>query len=298
MIDALSTVLQHARVEAAFFSRALGAPPWGVETRGAATGIFHVVVRGAATLHACGETRTLHAGEIVVLPTGASHVLCWPPNAQPIWIGALPQINEGLPTVTAGTGTPETELLCGTLRFGELGKELVVAHLPPVLHARGPELGAWVAALAHELRARPPGTDAVAACLGQLLFLLALREWLDTQTTPGWLPGLVHPDIAPALASVQAAPAENWSVDRLARKCGLSRSVFCERFLQVVGEPPGSWVTRWRMVVARELLGDAKQTIPAVAEAVGYSSEAAFHRAFKRAIGEPPARWRRAALGS
>lgn len=293
MHDPLSTVLHHAHVEAAFFSRALGAPPWGVETRGASTGIFHVVVRGEATLLAAGETRALHAGEIAILPGGSPHVLCHPAAAPSTWIGALPVVPGALPTVVAGTGAPTTEILCGTLRFGELGRELVVAHLPPVLHARGPALGAWVAALAEELRTQPPGTEAVASCLGQLLFLLALREWLSAQSIPGWLNGLVHPEIAPALALVQASPAQDWSVERLARRCGLSRSVFCERFLHVVGEPPAAWVTRWRMVVARELLSDPKQSIPAVAEAVGYSSEAAFHRAFKRVIGVPPARWRR-----
>lgn len=293
MHDALSAVLQHARVEAAFFSRALGAAPWGVETRGASTGIFHVVVRGEATLHAAGETRTLQAGEIVILPRGTAHLLNNPFGAPSAWIGALPVMEGALPTVVAGVGEPDTEILCGTLRFGDLGRELVVANLPPILHARGPALRAWVAALAEELRAQPPGTEAVASCLGQLLFLLALREWLSAQTVPGWLNGLVHPEIAPALALVQASPGEDWSVERLARRCGLSRSVFCERFLHVVGEPPAAWVTRWRMVVARERLCDPKQTIPAVAAAVGYSSEAAFHRAFKRTTGVPPARWRR-----
>ncbi len=317
MNDALSTVLQRARVEAAFFSRALGTAPWGVETRGAATGIFHVVVRGQATLRADGRSVTVNAGELVVLPGGIPHVLADPPTAAATWIGALPRVDAPLPTVVAGcgqpvgasagepvgepigepigepVGEPETEILCGTLRFGPLGQELLLAHLPPVLHARGPALGAWVTVLAGELRAHPPGADAVASCLGQLLFLLALREWLDASQTPGWLAGLTHPDIGKALAMVQAAPAEDWSVDRLARRCALSRSVFCERFTAVVGEPPAAWVTRWRMIVARELLEDPDRGIAEVAAAVGYASEAAFHRAFKRAVGQPPARWRR-----
>lgn len=293
MQDPLSAALTHARVEAAFFARALGAPPWGVETRGAASGIFHVVVRGRATLRLGEQVIPVEAGEIVVLAAGPPHVLCDPATARSTWIGALPRLDEGLPTVIAGDGEPETEILCGTLRFGELGQELVVANLPPVLHARGPALGAWVRALAEELRRRPPGADAVASCLGELLFLLALREWLDSRDAPGWLAGLVHPEIGRVLAMVQAAPGEDWSLDRLARKSGMSRSTFCERFQAVVGEAPAAWVTGWRMVVARELLRDPNRSIAEVAAAVGYSGEAAFHRAFKRTIGQPPATWRR-----
>lgn len=293
MHDPLSIVLERARVQTAFFSRALGAAPWGVETRGAECGIFHVVVRGQATLRVSGEVHTLRAGEVVFMPHGPAHVLCNPPEARATWIGALPREEAGLPTVTAGVGEPGTEILCGTLRLGELGRELVLAQLPAVLHARGPALAGWVAALATDLETRPPGSDAVAACLGNLLFVLALREWAEAQRAPGSLAGLVHPEIGRALASVQAAPGQDWSLERLARRSGLSRTVFCARFLHVVGEAPASWVTRWRMVVARELLAEGGRSIAAVAEAVGYASEPAFQRAFKRTIGVPPARWRK-----
>jgi len=293
MHDPLSIVLERAHVQTAFFSRALGAAPWGVETRGSDCGIFHVVVRGQATLRVGDEVHTLRAGEVVFMPHGPGHVLCHPPEAGATWIGALPREEAGLPTVTAGVGEPGTEILCGTLRLGELGRELVLAQLPAVLHARGPALAGWVAALATDLETRPPGSDAVAACLGNLIFVLALREWAGAQRAPGSLAGLVHPEIGRALASVQAAPGQDWSLERLARRSGLSRTVFCERFLQVVGEPPAAWVTRWRMVVARELLAEGGRSIAAVAEAVGYASEPAFHRAFKRTIGVPPARWRK-----
>jgi len=292
--DPLSSVLGRARVEAAFFSRALGASPWAVETRGAASGIFHVVVRGAAVLEVDGHRVELHAGELVVLPSGPAHVLRSSAPCRPTWIGELPRADtDGLPTVCAGTGEPDTEVLCGTLRFGPFGDELVGAHLPPVLHARGPALAPWVRALSTELAARPPGAEAVAACLGELLFLLALREWLDGADAPGWLAGLVHPDLGRALARVQADPAADWTVARLARVAGLSRTVFASQFARIVGMTPVAWVIHWRMLIARQLLADPRQTIAAVAEAVGYASEAAFHRAFHRELGEPPARWRR-----
>lgn len=295
MHDALSTVLEHARVETAFFSRALGSAPWGVATKGAPCGIFHVVVRGRATLQVGDESFLLEAGQLAVMPAGPAHVLCDPADAVATWIGALPTLDDGLPTVVAGSGEPSTEILCGTLRLGAIGRELVLAHLPAVLVAKGPALASWVRALADELGSRPPGADAVAACLGELLFLLALREWLEAETAPCWLAGLAHPELGRALALVQASPAEDWSVERLARRAGLSRTVFCERFLAVVGEPPGAWVTRWRMVVARQWLTDPRRSMGEIATGVGYASEAAFHRAFKRTVGESPARWRRAA---
>lgn len=293
MHDALSTVLEHADIEAAFFSRAQGASPWGVFTRGSVSGIFHVVVRGSATLRVGDMVHSLTAGEIAVIPLGLAHTLCDPPGAPAVWIGELPAVDDGLPTVLAGTGTPTTEILCGTVRMGELGRELVLPHLPPVLVARGPALSSWVRALATELHVRPPGADAVSACLGRLLFLLALREWIANKSEPSWLTGLAHPELGRVLATVQAAPEQDWSVERLARRSGLSRSVFCKRFLATMGEPPGAWVTRWRMVVARQMLARSERSLGEVAAAVGYASEAAFQRAFRRQIGVPPARWRR-----
>jgi AraC-like DNA-binding protein len=294
--DPLSLVLARANVEAAFFSRMRGASPWGVQTRGADCGIFHVVVQGEASLQVGGQRVDVAAGQVVVVPGGLPHVLAHPADASPAWIGALPQVDEGLPTLLAGRGEPGTEILCGTLRLGLFGRELVLPHLPPVMHARGPEVAGWVAALAGEVGRRPPGTDAVSACLGELLFLLALREWLAKPRPASFLAALVPPDLGRVVAAVQEAPAADWSLERMARRAGLSRSVFCERFLDVMGEPPGAWVTRWRMLVARERLAEPGASVARVAEAVGYESESAFNRAFRRSVGMPPARWRRAAV--
>jgi AraC-like DNA-binding protein len=294
MLDPLSHILALAHVDAAFFSRMRGASPWAVQTRGATGGIFHVIVRGSASILVDGRTIHVGQGHVLVIPAGLPHVLCNPPEAPPVWIGALPKEEGPLTTVVAGEGPADCEVLCGTLRLGPLGQELLLRHLPPVLHASGPELSAWVAALSGELASRPPGADAVSACLGELLFLLTLREWLGRVQSPSLLAASVHPEVGRAVAGVLAEPAADWQLDRLARRAGLSRTVFCERFVAIMGESPAAWVTRWRMIVAREQLAAKGVSIASVAEAVGYQDEAAFQRAFRRVVGVPPAKWRKA----
>lgn len=297
--DPLAAVLRRARVEAAFFSRAVGRRPWGVETRGATVGIFHVVVRGGAALAALDRVHPLAPGDVVLLPHGHPHVLADPPGAPAVWIGALPSVPGPLPTVHAGQGEPDTEILCGTLRFAPPARELLLLHLPPVLVGHGgPGLAPFVARLAAELAEHPLGAEAVAAAIGELLFVLALREWVASgEAGPSWLAGLADPALARAMGLVQAAPGHDWSAEELARRVGLSRTVFYERFTRATGQTPLAWVTAWRMLVAREALAEGRQGMAEVAAAVGYANEAAFHRAFKRVVGLPPARWRREQRG-
>lgn len=309
--DPLSDVLRLVRVEGALFSRAACARPWGVSTRGASGGIFHVVLRGqglATALDSEGHalsSASFGAGDLLVLPHGHAHLLVDAPGSAATWIRDLPVApgEDGLPVVRAGMGEPfDTELLCGTLRFGEEGRALLLPHLPPLLHtpAQG-ALGGWLDAtvrqLADEVRRREPGGELVIARLAEILFVQAVRAWTrrPTGVGPGWVQALGDPALARALALLHGAPAHPWSVEDLARRAGLSRSVFYDRFTERVGEPPAAYLLRWRMTVARQALRDPRLPIALVAQRVGYGSEAAFNRAFKRAVGVPPAAWRRGA---
>jgi AraC-like DNA-binding protein len=147
---------------------------------------------------------------------------------------------------------------------------------------------------ARESRSARPGGENVLARLSELMFVETIRQYLATLSPAetGWLAGLRDPVVGQALAALHGEPREPWTVERLARLVGLSRSVFAERFTEMVGQPPMQYLTLWRMQLASRLLLEGGQ-VAAVANAVGYESEAAFSRAFKKIVGQAPATWRK-----
>jgi transcriptional regulator GlxA family with amidase domain len=158
---------------------------------------------------------------------------------------------------------------------------------------------AWITATlkhgASETHAPGPGSDAMLGRLAELLFVEAMRRY--TASLPaeqaGWLAGLRDPHVGRALALLHADPARDWEVEALARETGLSRSALGERFAHLIGEPPMQYLTRWRLALAAQALSAGNDAVARIAERVGYESEAAFNRAFKREFGSPPAAWRR-----
>ena len=246
--DPLTDVLRMVRVEGALFSRAACAAPFGVHTRGADAGIFHVVLRGRLHARALDGDRTIanvavSGGDLLVFPHGHAHALTDAPDTATTWIRALPTTpgDDGLPVVRAGNGDPDTEILCGTLRFGTEARELLLPHLPPLLHAPAAgALGGWLDAtvrqLADEVRRRSPGSELVVARLAEVLFVQAVRAWVMAADRggPSWLRALGDPPMARALSLLHGAPERAWSVDHLARRAGLSRTAFYDRFSAVV----------------------------------------------------------------
>lgn len=308
--DPLTEVLRVARVEGALFSRAEGRCPWGVHTRGARAGIFHVVLRGQGHARALERgravlSRAFSEGDLLLFPHGHAHALSDVEAGDTAWISELPTRpgDDGLPVVTAGGGGGDLELLCGTLRFDDEASRVLLPYLPALMHARGGALGGWVDAtvrqLAHEAQRGAPGSGLVVARLAEVLFVQAVRAWVASPEGggPGWVRALGDPSLARALALLHGAPEQPWSVDHLAKRAGLSRTVFYDRFTAAVGEAPAAYLARWRMTLARRALRDPGASIPEVAARVGYGSEAAFNRAFKRVVGAPPGAWRRASAG-
>ncbi len=305
-MDALSDVLSLLRVRGSVFCRAELSGPWGVHTKGSDAAIFHVVVRGAGWILVDGEEqpRAFRAGDILVLPHGHPHVLSDPPGATTTHIRALPHRPgvDGLPCVCHGGGGSETSILCGSFHLGPEAQLALLPFLPPLIMASA-GLGttaAWLDAtlrlLAGEVVSERPGAAVVVERLADVLFIQVLRSWVEEQRATGgsWLAALGDPQLSRALAALHRQPEEPWTASRLARQAGMSRSVFYQRFERVVGEPPAAYVTRWRMLVARRGLRQGGSVFE-VAEQVGYGSEAAFSRAFKRAVGQSPSAWRREA---
>jgi len=316
--DPLSLLLHRSGVAGSVFCRAELGAPWSIFTRGGLgpvgdrPAIFHVVVRGAGYVRvqpdrddAPWTDRTVpwRSGDVILMPHGDSHIMCSEPNVPPVPIVSLsaPPGPDGLPCVTHGGDGPLTSILCGTVRFSPDAAELLRPQLPPLLHLRCAEgpAAAWLDAtlrlLGAEASSNLPGSETVVARLAEVLFVQALRAWIREAEDgdAGWLAALGDPQLARVLGLMHGEPSRAWTVASLARQAGLSRSVLYTRFTDVIGEPPASYLTRWRMHVARRALRRGASLAEAATE-VGYNSEAAFSRAFKRTVGASPSAWRAA----
>ncbi|HWE25546.1 MAG TPA: AraC family transcriptional regulator [Myxococcales bacterium] len=264
--------------------------------------LFHIVLQGRCDVWLrSGGAASLAAGEAVVLPYCDPHAMGYPRHPDPPPVGKfLPSPPwRTLPIMRVGDGASSTRILCGYLRCDDLLFQPQFKALPPLIHVRpatrsGTE---WLRASAqYELEQtasrRPTG---LSARLPELLLLESLRQHLAAvpASRTGWLAALRDPVVGRALQLLHASPAENWTVPRLARSVAVSRTVLGDRFAAVLGRPPMRYLAQWRLQLATHLLRTTAETLPQIAGRVGYGSEAAFSRAFKRGVGEPPAAWRR-----
>jgi AraC-like DNA-binding protein len=203
-----------------------------------------------------------------------------------------------------GGGSDRARFVCGFLGCDERPYNPLLTSLPSVIHlsAAGPHattgwLGTLLNIAVNESGRARPGGENVLARLSELMFVETIRRYIETlpPAQTGWLAGLRDPVVGQALAALHGEASEPWTVERLARVVGLSRSVLAERFAEMVGQPPMQYLALWRMQLASRLLVDGGQ-VAAVAGAVGYESEAAFSRAFKKLVGQAPATWRRGSI--
>ncbi|MCA9607204.1 MAG: AraC family transcriptional regulator [Myxococcales bacterium] len=295
-------MLDHLGVRGTVFCRAELAAPWAVETRGTPTAIFHVIVSGSGYVRlADGPPRAWRAGDLLLLPHGHGHVMSSDPQLPATPIACLPTepSDDGLPCVRSAGDGPTTRLLCGTFDIGG-DSALLLDELPSLLHvATADAASAWLDAtlrlLASEVAGGRPGASTVVSRLAEVLLVHALRAWLADEGSrqTGWLAALGDPALSRALTEIHRDPARELGASELARKAGLSRSVLYARFTERLGVSPAAYLTRWRMSLARRALrGEA--SVSEVAHSIGYASEAAFSRAFKREVGQSPSAWRRA----
>ena len=193
-----------------------------------------------------------------------------------------------------------TTIVCGFISCDVKPFNPLIATLPRLLHLRASDAGGWVAQFLQqavaESHASRPGSEAMLARMSEMLFVDAVRRYVEIlpPEATGWLAGLRDRFVGRALALLHEKPAEAWTIDELGRQVGLSRSALHERFVQFVGQPPMQYLAHWRMQLASGLLRSSNSTVATIALEVGYDSEAAFARAFKRLVGMPPAAWRRA----
>ena len=319
--DPLSDVLRAVRLTTAVFFHLEAASPWviglpdgaalarGLAQRAQHVISYHVVVEGRCWGGLPGhEPVALSAGDVLVLPRGDPYAMSLTPDLRGgpdagEVVGFLRAMARGeLPfTVTEdGGGQERMRLVCGFLGCDLRPFNPLLASLPRLLLVRrdgaprSDALARLIELTLAESDDRRAGSECVRLRLAELLFVEVVRRHLAALPAEqtGWLAGLRDPVVGRALARLHERPEHPWTLEELARHAGASRSVLAERFAHLVGDPPIQYLTRWRMQVAARLLAETTTKVAAVGVAVGYDSEAAFSRAFKKAAGVPPAAWR------
>jgi AraC-like DNA-binding protein len=287
--------------------------------------LFHILVDGECEVVCHGlPATTMESGDVVVLPRGDWHTMrsCGATTTAPLTSIFKPGQYDEPPLLSFGGGGASSRFVCGYLNYDQRFNPLVEA-LPTILVVRARDdystIDALDAASSHtlpmppgsstwlgttlkftisEARAARPGNAAMLGRLTELMFVEIIREYMHRLSTRqgGWLAGLNDASVGKALRLLHANPVRDWTVDDLAREVAVSRSVLAQRFTELVGETPMRYLANWRMQLAKQLMREGTRNIQEVATRVGYESEAAFNRAFKRATGSPPAAWRRNAV--
>lgn len=320
--DPLANVLNSVKLTGALFFVIDATSPWCVDVPEAAAYAdiimpraqhiisYHVVVEGTGLASVPGvEPVAFQTGDIIVFPHADPYLMLSAPGVAPYWntaetltffaemaAGRLPfVIQEG------GGADPPARFVCGFLGCDARPFNPLLATLPKLMHvqraanAQMDLLDRLVDLTMAEVQAQRAGGESVRLRLSELMFVEVVRGYLETLPAhqTGWLAGLRDPAIGRALGLLHEAPARAWTLDELAREAGLSRTVLADRFAHLVGQPPMQYLTQWRVQLAARLLGDGTSKVAAVAEQVGYASEAAFSRSFKKIAGVSPAAWRR-----
>jgi AraC-like DNA-binding protein len=317
--DVLSDLLKMVRLTGAAFFDIAAEAPWAVASpaRDAILpkilpGADHLIAYHVVTAGGCfatiagGRPIAVEAGEVVVFAHGDPHIMSSAPGmrAPPTTTDVLDVAAAGqLPFHInyAGTGRVSTNLVCGYLACDARPFNPLLAALPPVIKAGGGRGADWVGRFIQfavaEVAEKRAGSETILTKLSELMFIDVVRAYIASlpSANAGWLAGLRDPLIGKVLSLIHGKPTEDWTIDRLAKEAGASRSVLAERFSEIVGIPPMQYLAKWRMQIASELLSRSTANIAGIAAEAGYEPEAAFSRAFKKMVGMPPSAWRQRA---
>jgi AraC-like DNA-binding protein len=316
-MDALSDVLRVVGLTGGVFLDARFTAPWAIQaalepelcrpfmTPPDRLICFHYVVKGDCIVAIPGaEACALTGGDMVLLPRNDVHKLASAPDVVPVNAGEVILAAEGLgmQRIDHGGGGAECLMVCGFLG-GDAQLGPLIATLPALMKmtVRDTPAADWISQSfrygARQLADGDPGAATIMAKISELLFVEAVRRYLTTmpEDRTGFLAGMRDPAIGRALSLLHTQVARDWTAEELASAVHMSRSAFSERFAALVGQPPIKYLTNWRMQIAAHKLREGKLAIAQIAFDIGYDSEAAFTRAFKRELGVPPATWRRRA---
>lgn len=270
---------------------------------------YHYMVEGRMRVKAGDEpVLELKAGDLVLFPRNDLHYMGSDISLPPVKANDIIQPPHccGLYTIRHGGGGPIAKVICGFLGCEDSRSNPVITTLPAAMRLSVEEAGAaeWIRSTfqfaADELAAGHPGSETVLAKLSELLFVEAVRRYAESlpEDQTGWLAGLRDPYVAKTLALLHGDIAKEWTVEELSAAIGLSRSALADRFTRLIGVPPKQYLANWRMQVAAQKLRNSNQSLSQIAAEVGYVSDAAFSRAFKKYYGKAPAAWRKESMES
>lgn len=275
---------------------------------------YHVLIQGSCWAGVVGDIPVeMHQGDVIVFPHGDAHVVSSIPGlraepdidfyaqARPPQLPFMLNQNKGSANSPKVLQPFQTNILCGFFGCDSRPFNPLLASLPKMIHMRASDINTdnWIANFSNLAKAestgKRPGGEAVLERMSEMMFIDLLRDYLEKlpDEHSSWLAGLRDRYIGRVLSLIHEQPAKEWTLDQMASKVGLSRSAFHERFVRFIGLTPIQYLSNWRMQIASRLLTQSNATIASVAVEIGYDSEAAFSRAFKRLLGVPPSVWRR-----
>jgi len=302
-MDVLADSLRSLQLKTEVYGRLELSAPWGIRLDLAHPGYFHAVSRGGCWLEVERKRVALAAGDWVFILGGTPHVLRDSPQTRALPLPEIYAAHGGQCGGVLRYGGSGTQTTLVSFSFGFQGTWLnpVLAGLPVLLHVKGDGLASmrWVESIlqlvAAEMEAGRPGHEIVATRLADVLFIHALRTHAEAfpAETGGWLRALEDPQLGVVLQQVHQRPGHPWTVEAMAKVAGMSRSTFALRFQAAIGEAPLSYLTRWRMHTAMQRIAGSDESFTHIAEAVGYESDGAFGKAFKRHVGKTPGVYRR-----
>jgi AraC-like DNA-binding protein len=307
IMDVLTDVLNALELKGWLCSRTEMAAPWRMDFAASRESVFHIFNFGGGYLDVEGETEPLRVedGDVVVLPHGHAHAIGDERTSPLVKSARLDYEEQREYEVFPFEGEGQvTVLLCGVFHFENPGDYPLLQSLPKIIHIPGEQgrmatgFADIVHLIAQESLSQQPGSGVMLRRLTEMLFIQVIRVWIEQQTpeTSGWLSALGDLPISTALGLIHQSPERGWKVEELADAVALSRSAFSSRFTSLVGEPPMKYLTRWRMHMATRLLKNEVK-VEKIAQRLGYDSEVAFRKAFKREVGVPPARYRQRRQG-
>jgi AraC-like DNA-binding protein len=302
-MDVFTDVLDALELKGWISSRRELVPPWRYNFAASQDMIFHLLSFGGGYLSVEGDPTPLRIedGAVLLFPFGHAHSMCdklTSPLTQVLHVGYDPQ--KQYQSFPATPEEAKKAVLCGAFHLEHPGAFPLLHSLPKVIHIPAEQGRAAqgfteiVQLIAREAAAPRLGAEVMLRRLTELLFIQIIRVWVEQQAHPssGWSAALRDPSISTALGLIHQSPDRGWKVEELAEAVALSRAVFSARFTRLVGEPPIKYLTRWRMYRATRLLKNDVE-VDKIAELLGYESEVAFRKAFKREVGMPPATYRK-----
>ncbi len=313
MLDLLSDILTNLSVRGTLYFRTAFTSPWGVAVPSYENvARFHFAHRGGCLVAVEGMEKpvVMAQGDLIIIPHGAAHELYCSPETRDVVL-SLDTVLErsgytGAGVLVYGGGDEElgeTQLICGHFSYERTARHVLMERLPPVIHLKnyGEDAGRWMEAtlrvIGDEAGGHRMGGDLIALKMSEAILAQAIRSFIESNEATKWgLAGFADMHLSHALDAFHKAPHETWTVERLAREAGLSRTGFAVQFQQKMEMTPMQYVTAWRMEIAKKYLSNPVMTLTDAAERAGYASDSAFARVFKKETGMTPAGFRKVAI--